>query len=31
MDYIIKHSEQQISQRKLENYLKFTKIIQWGR
>jgi hypothetical protein len=31
MNYTIKQTKQQISQRKLEGYLKLAKIIQWGR
>lgn len=31
MDYFIRSSKLQISQRKMESYLKLAKIIQWGR
>jgi len=31
MDYFIRNSELQISQKKIEGYLKLAEIIQWGR
>lgn len=31
MDYIIKESKIEMSQRKLEGYLKLAEIVQWGR
>lgn len=31
MNIIMKQSQNQISQRKLEGYLKLAEIIQWGR
>jgi hypothetical protein len=31
MDFMLKSTQAQISQRKLEQYLKLAKIIQWGR
>jgi hypothetical protein len=31
MDYMIKSSKQEISQRKLESYEKLATVIQWGR
>jgi hypothetical protein len=31
MNVIIKQSEKEMSQRKLEGFLKLAKIIQWGR
>ena len=31
MDYFIRNSEMQISQKKIEGYLKLAEIIQWGR
>jgi hypothetical protein len=31
MDIIIKQTEQEMSQRKLEGYLKLAEIVQWGR
>ena len=31
MNYFIRNSDVQISQKKLEGYLKLSEIIQWGR
>ncbi len=31
MEIIIKQSEKEMSQRKLEGYLKLAEIVQWGR
>jgi hypothetical protein len=31
MNIIIKQTEQEMSQRKLEGYLKLAEIVQWGR
>lgn len=31
MDYLVKSTKKQISQRKLEGYLRLAKVIQWGR
>jgi len=31
MDYFIRNSDVQISQKKLESYFKLAEIIQWGR
>lgn len=31
MEIITKHTKQEMSQRKLEGYLKLAEIVQWGR
>ncbi len=31
MDFIIKESQKEFSQRQLETYEKYTQLIQWGR
>jgi hypothetical protein len=31
MDIIVKQSKNELSQRKLEGYLKLAEIVQWGR